>query len=127
MRELDDEPAPRPPKGVELESLAARREELLRAAFELATEAYADMPLPDAITVPLDEWLNDEATLPGGSFVARANGAVVGYAGLLERAEPGTAEHGLTAVRRDWRGRGVAKALKRPSSSGPPRTACTSS
>ena len=112
VREIGDEPAARPPEGIELESLGERREELLREAFAVATEAYADMPLPDAITVPLEEWLNDEATLPAGSFVARADGTVIGYAGLLERAKPGTAEHGLTAVRRAWRGRGVAKALK---------------
>jgi GNAT superfamily N-acetyltransferase len=31
----------------------------------------------------------------------------------MRRAEEGTAEHGLTVVRRDWRGRGVATALKR--------------
>jgi mycothiol synthase len=113
VREVADEPPPQPPDGVTFESLGQRREELLREAFAVATEAYADMPLPDTITVPLEEWLNDEATLPAGSFVARAGGVVVGYAGLLERAESGTAEHGLTAVRRDWRGRGVGQALKR--------------
>jgi len=53
VREIGDEPAARPPEGIELESLGERREELLREAFAVATEAYADMPLPDAITVPL--------------------------------------------------------------------------
>ena len=28
--------------------------------------------------VPLDEWLRDEATLPGGSIVAIADGEIVG-------------------------------------------------
>jgi GNAT superfamily N-acetyltransferase len=36
----------------------------------------------------------------------------VGYAGLTEHAEPGCAEHGLTCVRRDRRGQGIARALK---------------
>jgi mycothiol synthase len=112
VRDVGQEPPPRPHEGVTLESLSGRRDDLLREAYEVASQGYADMPLPEAIHVPLEEWLDEEATLPDGSFVARAAGDVVGYAGLLERAEPGTAEHGLTVVRRDWRGRGVATALK---------------
>lgn len=54
----------------------------------------ADLPLPGGAEGPLDEWLRDEATLADGSFVALAGGEVVGYAGLLERVEPGLAEHG---------------------------------
>jgi mycothiol synthase len=113
VRTLGDEPPAAAPEGTELEALGARRDKMLREAYELALDAYADMPLPGAIDVPLDEWLRDEATLPDGSFVARADSELVGYAGLIERPKPGTAEHGLTAVRRDWRGRGVATALKR--------------
>jgi predicted GNAT superfamily acetyltransferase len=71
------------------------------------------MPLPGAVEVSLEEWLCEEATLPEGSFVALAREAVIGYAGLLVRTEPGTAEHGMTAVRRDWRRSGVATALNR--------------
>ena len=52
-------------------------------------------------------------TLPAGSFAALADGEVVGYAGLLRWAgDPTKAEHGLTVVRRDWRRRGLASALK---------------
>ena len=55
----------------------------------------------------------EEATLPSGSFAALADGDVVGYAGLLRWADDATkAEHGLTVVRRDWRRRGLASALK---------------
>jgi mycothiol synthase len=47
-------------------------------------------------------------------LVALAGGEVVGVAGLLRDDErPERAENALTAVRRDWRGRGVAAALKR--------------
>jgi N-acetylglutamate synthase-like GNAT family acetyltransferase len=47
-------------------------------------------------------------------FVALAHGEVIGCAGLLpDTDDPGRAEHALTAVRRDWRRRGVAAALKR--------------
>ena len=71
------------------------------------------MPLPWPIAVPLDEWLREEATLPEGSFVALADDEIVGYAGLREYGGDATAaEHGLTAVRRSWRGRGIATALK---------------
>jgi mycothiol synthase len=46
-------------------------------------------------------------------FVALADGEVIGCAGLLpDTDDPGRAEHALTAVRRDWRRRGVTAALK---------------
>lgn len=47
-------------------------------------------------------------------FVAVADGEVIGCAGLLlDTDRPSRAENALTAVRREWRGRGVASALKR--------------
>jgi N-acetylglutamate synthase-like GNAT family acetyltransferase len=47
-------------------------------------------------------------------FLALANGEVIGCAGLhLDRERPERAENALTAVRRDWRSRGVASHLKR--------------
>jgi len=39
-------------------------------------------------------------------------GEVIGYAGLTEHTDPSRAEHGLTVVRRDRRGRGIGRALK---------------
>jgi len=106
------EAAPVLPHGMRLEPLDARREELLREAWPVAVEGYEDMPLPGPVTYRLEVWLRDEATLPAGSFVAKQGGEVVGYAGLLEQADPGVAEHGLTVVRRDRRGRGIGRALK---------------
>jgi len=111
VRAVGDEPRPSL-DGIELADLDGRREELLRAAWPLAQEAYADLPLPGEVTYRLETWLRDEATCPAGSFVALEGGEIVGYAGLLDRAEPGTAEHGLTAVRRDRRRRRVGRALK---------------
>jgi GNAT superfamily N-acetyltransferase len=103
-----------PPEDIEIVPLAGRREELLRAAWPVALEGYADMPLPGDVSFDLEEWLRDEATRPEGSFVALERGEVVGYAGLLEHANGSAmAEHGLTAVRRDRRRRGIAHALKR--------------
>ncbi|MBA3330614.1 MAG: GNAT family N-acetyltransferase [Actinobacteria bacterium] len=86
----------------------------MRLAYELAREGYADMPLVEPVEVSLEEWLREEATLPGGSFAALVEGELVGYAGLLALgADPGAAEHGLTVVRRDRRRCGLATALKR--------------
>jgi len=86
--------------------------ELLEAAYPLAQQGYEDMPA-DGLDIRLDGWLTEEATLPAGSFAALAEGEVVGYAGLLRWADdPTRAEHGLTVVRRDWRRRGLASALK---------------
>ena len=99
------------PDGVEVVSIE-ERPELLEASFELASQGYADLAVPWTVHVPLEEWLRDEATLPGGSLVALAGDEIVGYSGLLKHDDASTAEDGLTVVRRDWRRRGLARALK---------------
>ena len=102
---------PRDVDGVEFVSIESRPE-LLRAAWPVAQQGYEDMPI-DGLDIRLDSWLAEEATLPGGSFAALAADEIVGYAGLMRwDGEPTKAEHGLTVVSRDWRGRGVAAALK---------------
>jgi len=114
VRKIGDEAAPELPAGLELLSVAGRREELLTDVWPVALEAYADLPLPGEVTYNLDEWLREEATRPEGSFVAFEDGEIVGWAGLSTHANgDATAEHGLTAVRRDRRGHGVGRALKR--------------
>jgi RimJ/RimL family protein N-acetyltransferase len=113
VRHVGDEPAPALPPGLELAPLGGRREALLREVWPYAREAYAELPLPGEVAYAEESWLRDEATEPGGSFLAREGGEVVGYAGLLARPEPGTAEHGLTFVRRDRRRRGLGRELKR--------------
>ena len=64
------------------------------------------------VQIPLEDWLRDEATLPAGSFVALADGEIVGYSGLVRHDNDGVAEDGLTVVRREWRRRGIARLLK---------------
>ena len=50
---------------------------------------------------------------PDATFVALAGDEVVGYAKFhLSSARPGVAVHDLTGVKRSWRGRGIARALK---------------
>jgi GNAT superfamily N-acetyltransferase len=114
VRTIGDEPAPGLRAGLELVPVAGRREELLTAAWPVALEAYEDLPLPGEVTYSHDEWLREEATRPEGSFIAFENGQVVGWAGLSTHANgDAAAEHGLTAVRRDRRGHGIGRALKR--------------
>jgi mycothiol synthase len=104
-------PRPRTIEGLEFVSIASRPE-LLREAWPLAQQGYADVPI-EGLDIHLDTWLAEEATLPAGSFAALAGDEIVGYAGLMHWPDdPSKAEHGLTVVRRDWRGRGVAAALK---------------
>jgi GNAT superfamily N-acetyltransferase len=108
---VGDEPPAEVPEGVRFVTVA-ERPELLRESYDLAREGYADLATAYAVEVSLDDWLRDEATLPEGSFVALAGDEIVGYSGLL-RLEEGRAEDGLAVVRRAWRRRGLATALKR--------------
>jgi GNAT superfamily N-acetyltransferase len=51
---------------------------------------------------------------PEATFVALVDGEVVGYSKFsLTDAQPTVAFHDLTGVKRAWRGRGIAGALKR--------------
>jgi mycothiol synthase len=111
VRTVGDEPRVEPPPGVALATIA-ERPELLREAYDLASEGYADLATSFEVVVPLEDWLRDEATYPEGSFVALAGDEIVGYSGLCRRPD-GTAEDGLAVVRRAWRRRGLATALKR--------------
>ena len=112
VKVLGDEPPPQLPPGIEVLTVA-ERPSLLEEAYPLACEGYADFATDAAASVSLEDWLREEATLPGGSFAALAEGEVVGYSGLMAHDNPGVAEDGLTVVRRDWRRHGLARALKR--------------
>ena len=108
-----DEPWPDIPTGVELVSLVERPELQLRTYHELALQAIADIPTPRPIVVTEEQWQREWITTPEGSFVALADGEIVGCAGVIRDTDrPERAENSLTAVRRDWRGRGLARALK---------------
>jgi mycothiol synthase len=101
------------PDEIEVVSVA-ERPRLLREAYPLAQEeGYPDLAIAGDVVIELDDWLQDEATLPDGSFVALHEGRIVGYSGLMRHDNPGVAEDGLTVVARDWRRHGLAIALKR--------------
>lgn len=106
-----DWPSPEVPDGVRFVTIADQPE-LLREAYDLAVVGYADMATVVPVTITLDEWLREEATLPEGSFAALAGDEIVGYSGLVARVD-GTVEDGLTVVHRKWRRRGLATVLKR--------------
>ena len=105
------------PDGVELTTLAVRPE-LARGVYEVAREATPDIPgEEDSDFAPFEEWARHDLGGPGdradATFLAIAGDEVVGYAKFsLTSAQPTVAHHDLTAVKRAWRGRGIARALK---------------
>ena len=112
-----DVPAIEPPPGVSIVAWA-ERPELARGIYEVAVEAYPDIPGEDESDIPsFDVWLERDMTGAGdkaeATFVAVAGDEVVGYSKFsLTDAQPTVAHHDLTGVKRAWRGRGVAGALK---------------
>ena len=115
--DLTDAPAPvPPPPGVTVVSLADRPD-LIRAAYDVHSQCLPDMPSPTPMRPePFHNWvsrtLEGPGALPAAAMVALADDAVIGQSALSLEGDEGTAEHLLTCVRRDWRGRGVAAALK---------------
>ncbi len=115
-RHADTEPL----DGIELVSLA-ERPDLERAVYEVDCEVGADVPRPEGDDFegqPFARWreqyLEGPGAVPDAMIAALAGDEVVGYTGLRRRgASSPVAENMLTAVRRDWRRRGIATALKR--------------
>lgn len=95
--------------------IVAVTEELVAGMHAVAFEADADIPSPEpVVTGTIERWRERHLgplALRDLSFAALADGEVVGYA-ILGRESQHVAEHWMTGVARDWRGRGIAKALK---------------
>jgi GNAT superfamily N-acetyltransferase len=111
-------PAVEPPDGIEIVSWA-ERPGIERGMYEVYVEAEPDVPGEEDVEVaPFEQWLANDmrgaSDRPDATFVALAGLEVVGFAKLSLLAR-GTeqAYHDLTGVRRAWRGRGIAAALKR--------------
>ena len=98
-------PAIEPPAGVEIVTWA-ERPELARGIYEVALEALPDIPGSEGEEVePFDDWLAHEmqgsGDRPEATFLALAGDEVVGYAKFsLTAAQPTTAHHDLSAVKR---------------------------
>jgi GNAT superfamily N-acetyltransferase len=117
LRELEA-PSVDPPPGIEI-STWAERPDVIRGIYDVVCEAWPDIPgTEDEHVEPYDEWFANHMQGAGdrreGTFVALADEEVVGYAKLtFGKLRPETAFHDLTGVKRAWRGRGIARALKR--------------
>ena len=114
VRTIGDEAWPEVPQGMQIVSVADDPALPTRTYHELAAEALQDFALDPPLEVSLEDWEREWISWPEGSFVALVDGEIVGCAGVLKDDErPDRAENSLTAVRRDWRRRGLASLLKR--------------
>jgi mycothiol synthase len=107
-----DPPLVEPPAGIEV-VLLDDRPELAAGAYDVGAEALPDIPgSEDWKPPPLEQFLATH--LRGVAiFLALAGEEVVAYAKLTAHPDGRAATHGMTAVKRSWRGRGIAKSLKR--------------
>jgi GNAT superfamily N-acetyltransferase len=108
-----------PPAGVTITTLA-ERPDLARGAWAIACETFPEIPSDDD-----EPWqaggyeqfaarnLGGPRYIPDATFVAVAREEVIGYSQLAWMSpSAGIADSAMLAVRRDWRGLGVARALK---------------
>ncbi len=113
VRAVGDEPAPTGlPPGVEVIA-ASQRPDLWAACFEtFGKEVLADFAVYAPLEISAEQW---NSTWYGDPlFLALYDDEVIGCAGLHRDTDrPERAENALTAVRRTWRGRGIATHLKR--------------
>lgn len=113
VRTVGDEPVPGGlPAGVEVIQ-ASERPGLWAACYEtFGTEVLADFALYAPLEISAEQWNTSWYGDP--MFLALHDDQVIGCAGLTRDAErPERAENALTAVRRTWRGQGLASHLKR--------------
>ena len=102
-----------PGDGEVAEDVVSLSAEHLRAAYEVEVECVPDVPatVPMA-AVPLERW-HERIARNAVTYVALDGDRVVGYATLEHlHGTPHRLEHGLTAVLRGYRGRGIATKLK---------------
>ena len=114
IRTIGVEPWPGVPAGLEVVTVADRPE-LWAAAYDpLALQAFSDMALHSPVIATAEQWSRDWLETPEATFLALADGEIVGMAGLQpDSDQPERAENALTATLRGWRGRGIAELLKR--------------
>jgi len=100
------------PAGVQVVSLD-QQPDLWAASYDgFGREALADFAVFEPLEITAEQWAGSWAGDP--MFLALHEGEVIGCAGLHRDTDrPERGENALTAVRRDWRGRGIASHLKR--------------
>lgn len=108
-------------EGIVLTTLAEEKNldpNWLQKVHELHNALMADVPSSSPFTpIPLEEFrrrmMGNPNLLPDGYFLAKKGGEYVGESFVFRLpAEPGHLSQGLTGVRREYRGRGIAMALK---------------
>jgi GNAT superfamily N-acetyltransferase len=110
-------PAVEPPAGIEIVTWA-ERPELAHGLYEVALEAIPDVPGEELVELgAFGDWLardmQSAGDRPDATFVAVAGDEVVAYSKFaFSEAQPAVAHHDITGVKRAWRGRGIARALK---------------
>jgi len=103
---------------ITLAQLRAGGEQWLEELYELHTTLLADVPATTPYTPPTIESfvqhkIESPEALHDGYFIAVDSGRMVGESVLFRSlAQPESLYQGLTAVRRAYRGRGIAMALK---------------
>jgi GNAT superfamily N-acetyltransferase len=114
LRTVGDEPWPQLPAGITIVTVAQRPELWDVAYTQVAVEAFQDMAVLAPMQVSLVDWGTTWINAPEMTFLALAGDEVVGLASLYRDDDrPGRSEQGFTAVRRAYRGRGIASTLKR--------------
>jgi GNAT superfamily N-acetyltransferase len=96
---------------------AALDSDTLPKLYELDSACGPDEPSVDPyVPVPYEEFaeiLDNPAFLPEAWFIAKDGERYVGFSQLMANlGQPGVLEQGFTCVRREYRGRGIAMALK---------------
>jgi GNAT superfamily N-acetyltransferase len=111
LAEVDPKPTS-PPDGIRIVRWSDRPE-LAHGIHEVALEAHPDVPGSEEWSAEgHEEWLARQS--PERMFVALAGEEVVGFAQLsVNAASPQVAVHRMTGVKRAFRRRGIAAALKR--------------
>lgn len=107
------------PPGITLTTLAEERRRGAapeRPLYELDCLAAMDEPRLDPFTPPPFDaflgWLNAAAAIPEAFFIARAGEEYAGMSVLRRRPEsPAVLQQSITAVRREYRRRGIARTL----------------
>ncbi len=89
-----------------------------KSLYQLVQTCAGDMPMPDQFTpVSFEQWqafeMKSPNLLPDGYMLAKNGPQLVGLSVLWKQEKkPGNLWQGLTGVRREYRGRGIAMALK---------------
>ena len=109
------------PAGIEIVTLSeelTKDPECLKELYEMDCELAPDVPRVDPFTRgPFETWrewvVNSPRSLPDAFFIAKSGGRYVGQSDLGRSEQlPEVLYTGFTGVRREFRGRGIAMALK---------------